>query len=294
VPSTTFTPFAAGGAATNPLTSFTTASVGVILEITPRVTYEGEIVLDLGREQQRRRLDQRGRAVLPTFGSRKVRRDCGCAKASRTCSRACCARIDRQGPARLPGHHEPAGPAAAVLEQRRADQQTDIVILLTPRIVRTHELTEENLRPIYIGTQQNIGLTGPPPLIAPQEPEQVPDAGAAGAGDRTWPAAGVRLCPTGTAPTGAQPPPGSSPFPAPTTAPHQRHRRRRRANRASPPPSCRRSRRRPPRPNGTAATEQPRLTHGADRPDAAGHEFRMGAGPTSCPSPSRGVSRSRW
>ncbi len=43
--------------------------------------------------------------------------------------------------------------------------QTDIVMLMTPHIVRTHELTVEDLAPIYIGTQQNVGLTGPPPLI---------------------------------------------------------------------------------------------------------------------------------
>ena len=44
--------------------------------------------------------------------------------------------------------------------------QTDIVMLLTPHIVRTHELTADDLSPIYIGTQQNLGLGGPPPLIA--------------------------------------------------------------------------------------------------------------------------------
>ena len=45
--------------------------------------------------------------------------------------------------------------------------QSDIVMLLTPHIVRTHELTVEDLSSIYIGTQQNVGLGGPPPLIAP-------------------------------------------------------------------------------------------------------------------------------
>ena len=50
--------------------------------------------------------------------------------------------------------------------------QTDIVMLLTPHIVRTHELTAEDLAPIYIGTQQNVGLSGPPPLIAPVPNEE--------------------------------------------------------------------------------------------------------------------------
>ena len=55
-------------------------------------------------------------------------------------------------------------------------EQTDIVMLLTPHIVRSHELTAEDLAPIYIGTQPNLGLGGPPPLIAPA-PDDAPPAG---------------------------------------------------------------------------------------------------------------------
>ena len=32
--------------------------------------------------------------------------------------------------------------------------QSDIVMLLTPRIIRTHELTAEDLAPIYMGTRR--------------------------------------------------------------------------------------------------------------------------------------------
>ena len=55
VPSTTFTPLAGGGAATQPLTSFTYRTVGIIVEMTPRVTFDGDIILELiGREQRAR------------------------------------------------------------------------------------------------------------------------------------------------------------------------------------------------------------------------------------------------
>ena len=61
VPSTTFTPLAQGGAAANPLTSFTYRPIGVIVEMTPRVTYEGDIVMDLiaGEQRPRPGLDHR-------------------------------------------------------------------------------------------------------------------------------------------------------------------------------------------------------------------------------------------
>jgi hypothetical protein len=63
---------------------------------------------------------------------------------------------------------------------------------MTPRIVRSHELTQENLNPIYIGSQINLGLTGPAPVIAaPPEPEPAQPAGP----------------PAPPAPQGAIPPP---------------------------------------------------------------------------------------
>src|SRR5262249_57419743 len=60
--------------------------------------------------------------------------------------------------------------------------QTDIVMLLTPHIVRTHEITESDLKPIYIGSQQNLSVGGPPPLIPgpqPPRPQAPPPARAA-------------------------------------------------------------------------------------------------------------------
>ena len=43
-------------------------------------------------------------------------------------------------------------------------------MLLTPRIVRTHELTQRDIDPLFIGTPANLGLGGPPPLIAQPDP----------------------------------------------------------------------------------------------------------------------------
>jgi general secretion pathway protein D len=93
-----------------------------------------------------------------------------------------------------------------------AISQTDIVMLLTPRIIRTHELTARDLSPIYVGTNQNFGLGGPPPLIAaPPEPEPAPAAPPGLA--PPVPPQGV---PVPTVPPGG--PPGQVTTPAPQAA----------------------------------------------------------------------------
>ena len=64
----------AGGFATIPQSSYTYRSVGVNVEVTPRVTYEGEIILELVVENstvERQSIDVGGQSA-PTFGTRKV------------------------------------------------------------------------------------------------------------------------------------------------------------------------------------------------------------------------------
>jgi general secretion pathway protein D len=99
--------------------------------------------------------------------------------------------------------------------------QTDIVMLLTPRIVRTQELTLQDVSPIFIGSQQSLGLGGPPPLIAPP-PGAEPAVPAPGIPAPPAPVPG----PPGAGQPGAPGPgaivvvpPGSSQIPGTTTLP---------------------------------------------------------------------------
>ena len=93
VPSTVFTPLATGGANTNPLTSFNYRTVGIIVEMTPRVTIEGDVILDLSSRTARvgATSTSRGRTFRRSARARSPR-GCGCATASRTCWPGCFAR----------------------------------------------------------------------------------------------------------------------------------------------------------------------------------------------------------
>ncbi len=174
VPTTAFTPLALGGASFNPLTSFTYRPVGVILNMTPRVTYENEIILDLEVENS-----TVGPPILvagqslPTFGTRNVVTRLRLRDGESNLLAGLLNQEERQILRGFPGLLRL--PIIKQLFSANDDTvyQTDIVMLLTPRIVRAHQLTQQDISPIHIGTQQNLGLTGPPPLIAPR-----PEAGA--------------------------------------------------------------------------------------------------------------------
>ena len=224
VPATVFTPFAQGGANVNPLTSFNYRPVGVNVEMTPRVTFEGEIILDLSVESS-----TLGRDVniagqnLPSFGSRKVKTKLRLRDGESNLLAGLLREDERRSLTGFPGILHLPILRSLFASNNNSVAQTDIVMLLTPRLVRTHELSQQDVSPIYIGTQQNLGLGGPPPLIAPQpEAEPVappgaqPPAGQAPAGQPGVP--GQPVAPAGSGGV-AVVPPGSTTIPGTTAAP---------------------------------------------------------------------------
>ncbi len=166
VVSTVFGAAAAGGFANIPQSSFTYRSVGVNITMTPRVTYEGEIILDLAVESSNLgpNISVAGQDI-PSFGSRRVRTRLRLREGESNLLAGLLRDDQRKvlsgltGLMRVPGLRTLFGSTVDEISQ------TDIVMLLTPHIVRTHELTVDDLAPIHIGTQQNVGLGGPPPLI---------------------------------------------------------------------------------------------------------------------------------
>src|SRR5688500_12590503 len=194
--STVFGAAASGGFANIPQSSFNYRSVGVILEVTPRVTYDGEIILELLVENSTLggSIEVAGQSV-PTFGSRKVTTKLRLREGESNLLAGLLRERDRKDLRGFPGLLRLPFFKQFLSDNDQQVEQTDIVMLLTPHIVRTHELTAEDLAPIYIGTQQNVGLSGPPPLIAP-----LPDAPA--------PAPAPAAAPSPTTVTPGAPSPG--------------------------------------------------------------------------------------
>jgi general secretion pathway protein D len=220
--STVFGAAAAGGFATIPQSSYNYKDVGVNVDITPRVTYEGEIILELGLENSSigQPVDVAGQSI-PSFNSRKVSTHLRLREGESNLLAGLISEEDRRLRSGLPFLVNIPGFKQLLSGNDIDMKNSDIVMLITPHIVRTHELTPSDVGSIYIGTQANVGLTGPPQLIAPQG--EAP-GGPAGPGATTPPGAPPisgqppNFPPGGVAPGGVPPtnypaPPGTSPVP---------------------------------------------------------------------------------
>ena len=196
IPTTAFTPIAAGGATVNPLTSFEYKDVGVNVSMVPRVTFENEIILDLEVENSTLgpSIEVAGQS-MPTFGSRSVGTTLRLRDGESNLLAGLLREEDRRGLRGIPGLTRIPVIRSLLASNEETIRQTDIIMLLTPRIVRTHQLTQENVSPIRIGTQRNIGVTGPGTLGVPAVANGAAlpaDAAGGPAADRTPRAPGLR------------------------------------------------------------------------------------------------------
>jgi general secretion pathway protein D len=223
---TVFGAAAPGGVAAVPQSSYSYRSVGVNLEVTPRVTYEGEIILELMIENSTlgSSIDVGGQ-LAPTFGTRKVSTRLRLREGESNLLAGLLGERERKQLRGFPGLLRLPVFSQFLSDNEQQIEQTDIVMLLTPHIVRTHELTAQDLSPIYIGTQQNVGLSGPPPLIAPP-PEPVPSVGEATPSTIVPSTPGVAPGGVPRPPVASEPgvppvnkpvPPGTTAMPAPVT-----------------------------------------------------------------------------
>jgi type II secretory pathway component GspD/PulD (secretin) len=289
VVSTVFGAAAAGGFANIPQSSFTYKDVGINIAMTPRVTYEGEIVLDLRVQSNNlgASISVAGQDV-PSFGNREVKTRLRLREGESNLLAGLLKDDQRKILTGFPGLIRVPGLRSLFGATQDEISQTDIVMLLTPHIVRTHELTVEDLAPMYIGTAQNVGLTGPPPLIQPpaaEEPAAAQPAPTAPA-PITTPTPQFLPPPVGTLPPATAatqpptvPPTGATPTTPPTTAPG--------APPATPTGAPPRDVTAPPPP--TAPTAPPGSS--AQITLTAPQEFRTGSGPYTVPLAVSNASR---
>jgi general secretion pathway protein D len=206
VPQTTFASQVPGGLATTPTTSFAYRPIGINLVIIPQVSFDGEIILEVTVESSTRLADVNVNGQsLPAFGTRKAQTKLRMRDGESNLLAGLIKEEDRRTAQGFPGLNQIPFLRALFGGTRSEVGSTDIVMVITPRILRSQELTAADLAPMYVGTGGNFGATMTPPLITSQ-----PVSG------------GGTTPPVATPPAQAQTPPtvgGGAPPPPATTAP---------------------------------------------------------------------------
>ena len=149
VPQVTFAPIATGGVNQQPITSFTYRNVGVNIDITPRTHHNDDVTLAVKIEISSQ--SGTGYSGLPTFGTRSITTTIRLRDGETNLLAGLIRDNERYIQKGIPGLSDLPVIGKIFSSNERETQQTDVVLMLTPRIIRVLDLSEEDLRPFLAG-----------------------------------------------------------------------------------------------------------------------------------------------
>ena len=167
IPVTSFNSAQTSGGNIIPITSFQYQDVGIKIDIEPRVHHNKEVTLKLQIEvsQITGYQDGGGGQKQPIIGTRTIESTIRL-KDGETNFLAGLIRTDEvQGETGIPGLSDIPIIGRLFGKSSSNIKRSDVMLTLTPHIIRTPEITEGDLMPIWVGTESNISFRGGTPRV---------------------------------------------------------------------------------------------------------------------------------
>ncbi len=163
VPNATFVPIAGGGVNQQPITSYAYEDVGVNIDITPRTHHEDEVSLNL--KVVLSAVSGTGFGGLPTFANREITTTIRLKDGETNMLAGLIRDEERTVLSGVAGLSDIPILGRLFAANRKETRQTDIILTLTPHIVRVLDLSEIDLRPFRLG--RDVGSISGEPGTAP-------------------------------------------------------------------------------------------------------------------------------
>jgi general secretion pathway protein D len=174
VPTTTFQPIATGGTPQQPITSYNYENIGVNLSITPRTHHDDDVTLTL--TVQVTSIAGTGFNQLPTFGNRLIKTVIRLRDGETNMLAGLIRDDERRTLEGVPGLSDVPLVGKLFAHTQKTTDQTDIILTLTPHIIRVLDLTEADLRPFRVGRDSLAPITELPlPILEPPKEPPKPD-----------------------------------------------------------------------------------------------------------------------
>jgi general secretion pathway protein D len=169
VPVTTFAPIATGGTPQQPITSFNYENIGVNITITPRTHHDDDVSLALAVSVTN--ISGTGYGGLPTFGNREIQTVISLRDGETNMLAGLIRDEERNTVDGIPGLSDIPLIGHIFAHNTKSSTQTDVILTLTPHIIRVLDLNEADLRPFRVGRDSLAPITELPPLEPrPAEP----------------------------------------------------------------------------------------------------------------------------
>jgi general secretion pathway protein D len=215
VPVTTFQATQTGGQTFTPATSFQYRNVGVNLEMTPKVTPNGDITLEIAAEfSLLGPTSTLAGQDLPTFLTRNLNGILRLRDGQTSLIGGLIQGRDATSFRGIVGLQSIPILNKLLTSTNKSADDSEILISITPHIVRAPKLTESDLAALYVGTKENFRVPSARPSLFAEPPSSAPAAAPAGAA-----ASGAPIAPPGAPQPPMALPATRSAVPAPSAGP---------------------------------------------------------------------------
>jgi general secretion pathway protein D len=179
IPVTTFSPIATGGVPQQPVTSYNYQNVGVNIDIIPRTHHDADVTLQLNIAVTA--VSGTGFGGLPTLANREIKNQIRLRDGETSLLAGLIRDDERRSLDGIPGLSDIPLVGKMFAHSQKTSTQTDIVLMLTPHIVRVLDLSESDLRPFRVsrdsvtpGADFPSSLLPPPPVPSEVAPPPTP------------------------------------------------------------------------------------------------------------------------
>jgi general secretion pathway protein D len=155
VPQTTFTPFAAGGVSQQPIVNYNYQDVGIDVKIKPRIHTEREVTLEL--EIKITSIAGAGIADIPIITTREVKNVVRLKDGETNLLAGLLKDEERRSLKGITGLSDIPVLGNLFTSTQTNIDQTDVILTITPYIIRSIALTDEDAQPLWVDVE---GLSG--------------------------------------------------------------------------------------------------------------------------------------
>ncbi|MGQ9835795.1 MAG: secretin N-terminal domain-containing protein [Thermoanaerobaculaceae bacterium] len=167
IPTTTFNTTQTVGGNIVPITAFQYQDVGIKINVEPRVHHNNEITLKLEVE-----VSELGESVevaqgqrQPKIGTRTIKSVIRLKDGETSLLAGLLRYTKRESRSGLPWLSDLPVIGGLFRSAQHDFKKTDLILTLTPHIIRNPDITEEDLAPIWVGTETRISVSGASPRV---------------------------------------------------------------------------------------------------------------------------------
>ena len=154
----TFAAIAAGGLSTQPIVNYTLQDIGITIKMTPRIHLEGEVTLEIELEVSS--IAGQGTAGIPIIANRSVKNTVRLKDGETNLLAGLLRDEERRSVGGITFLKDIPILGNLFSATKKQIEQTDLVMTITPHIIRPVEISEEDGKPLWVDPDNLSGVTG--------------------------------------------------------------------------------------------------------------------------------------